>query len=154
AFGLSQTLSISVGEAKEMINAYFSTFPDVRKYLDQTVEQATLCGYATTMFGRRRYIPELNASNKRFAAFGQRTAMNHPMQGSAADIIKIAMIDVVKEMRNKNMKSKCVLQVHDELDFSVVKDELDDLSNLVKDRMQNAVKLDVPLIVDIAIGPN
>ena len=118
------------------------------------VDFATQNGFAKTMFGRRRYIPELNASNKKFLAFGKRSAMNHPMQGSAADIIKIAMVDVIGEMRNQNLKSKCLMQVHDELDFSVEKNEVEKLSNIVKDKMENAVKLDVPLIVDIATGIN
>lgn len=154
AFGLSQTLGISVGEAKTMIEKYFATFPGVRAYLDEVVEFATLNGYAKTMFGRRRYIPELNAGNKNFQAFGQRTAMNHPMQGTAADIIKIAMIDVLSAMRESNLNAKCMLQVHDELDFSVPVNEVETLTNLVKDKMENAVKLNVPLKVDIATGAN
>lgn len=154
AFGLSQTLGISMGEAKEMIDKYFSTYPDVRKYLDDVVASATANGYAETMFGRRRYIPELNAANKKFRGFGERTAMNHPMQGSAADIIKIAMNSVEAEIRKLGLKAQCMMQVHDELDFSVPENEVEKLSALVKDKMENAVKLDVPLVVDIATGPN
>ena len=154
AFGLSQSLKISMGEAKQMIDSYFSSYPQVRKYLDRVVEDATLKGYAETMFGRRRYIPELTATNKRFRGFGERTAMNHPMQGSAADIIKIAMIRVSESMRKQSLKSKLMLQVHDELDLSVDKSEIDTVTELVKTEMENAVKLDVPLVVDIATGEN
>lgn len=154
SYGLSQTLKISVGEAKDMIERYFSTFPDVRKYLDEVVAFATEHGYAETMFGRRRYIAELNAANKNFKAFGQRTAMNHPMQGSAADIIKIAMINVQKAVFDADIKASCMMQVHDELDFSCAKDDIDTLSHIVKDKMENAVKLNVPLVVDIATGEN
>lgn len=154
AFGLSQSLKISMGEAKQMIDSYFSSYPQVRKYLDRVVEDATLKGYAETMFGRRRYIPELTATNKRFRGFGERTAMNHPMQGSAADIIKIAMIRVSDSMRKQSLKSKLMLQVHDELDLSVDKSEIDAVTEMVKTEMENAVKLDVPLVVDIATGEN
>lgn len=154
AFGLSQSLKISMGEAKQMIDSYFSSYPQVRKYLDKVVEDATVKGYAETMFGRRRYIPELTATNKRFRGFGERTAMNHPMQGSAADIIKIAMIRVSESMRKQSLKSKLMLQVHDELDLSVDKSEIDTVTELVKTEMENAVKLDVPLVVDIATGEN
>lgn len=154
AFGLSQSLKISMGEAKQMIDSYFNSYPQVRKYLDKVVEDATVKGYAETMFGRRRYIPELTATNKRFRGFGERTAMNHPMQGSAADIIKIAMIRVSDSMRKQSLKSKLMLQVHDELDLSVDKSEIDTVTELVKTEMENAVKLDVPLVVDIATGEN
>ena len=154
AFGLSQSLKISMGEAKQMIDSYFSSYPQVRKYLDRVVEDATLKGYAETMFGRRRYIPELTATNKRFRGFGERTAMNHPMQGSAADIIKIAMIRVSDSIRKQSLKSKLMLQVHDELDLSVDKSEIDTVTELVKTEMENAVKLEVPLVVDIATGEN
>ena len=154
AYGLSQSLKIEMGEAKQMIENYFSSFPQVRKYLDKVVEEATVKGYAETMFGRRRYIPELTASNKRFRGFGERTAMNHPMQGSAADIIKIAMLRVSASMHEKNLKSSLMLQVHDELDLSVDKSEIDIVAELVKKEMENAVKLDVPLVVDIATGEN
>ena len=154
AFGLSQSLKISMGEAKKMIDNYFNSYPQVRKYLDKVVEDATLKGYAETMFGRRRYIPELTAPNKRFRGFGERTAMNHPMQGSAADIIKIAMIRVSESMRKQSLKSKLMLQVHDELDLSVDKSEINTVTELVKTEMENAVKLDVPLVVDIATGEN
>ena len=154
AFGLSQSLKISMGEAKQMIDSYFSSYPQVRKYLDKVVEDATFKGYAETMFGRRRYIPELTATNKRFRGFGERTAMNHPMQGSAADIIKIAMIRVSESISKQSLKSKLMLQVHDELDLSLDKSEIDTVTEMVKTEMENAVKLDVPLVVDIATGEN
>ena len=154
AYGLSQSLKIEMSEAKSMIENYFSSFPKVRQYLDKVVEEATVKGYAETMFGRRRYIPELTASNKRFRGFGERTAMNHPMQGTAADIIKIAMLRVSASLREKKLKSKLMLQVHDELDLSVDNSEIEVVSELIKTEMENAVKLDVPLVVDIATGEN
>lgn len=154
AFGLSQSLKISMGEAKEMIDSYFSSYPGVRAYLDKVVADATELGYAETMFGRRRYIPELSGQNKKFRGFGERTAMNHPMQGTAADIIKLAMIAVEDGIRAKDLKSKLMMQVHDELDLSVDKSEIKTITDLVKDKMENVVKLDVPLIVDIAVGEN
>ena len=154
AYGLSQSLKIDMSEAKAMIENYFSSFPKVRQYLDKVVEEATAKGYAETMFGRRRYIPELSASNKRFRGFGERTAMNHPMQGTAADLIKLAMIAVADSIRAQGLKTKLMLQVHDELDLSVDKSEIEIVSKIVKDKMENVAKLDVPLVVDIATGEN
>ena len=152
AFGLSQTLEIPVSEAKEMIDRYFEAYPGVRAYLDETVEQAKKTGYALTMFGRRRYIPELRAANAVQRGFGERTAMNHPMQGSAADIIKLAMNEVVRRIVDEGYRSRLLLQVHDELDFSVPKTELDAVSALVKEVMEGVVELRVPLIADVSWG--
>lgn len=153
AFGLSQTLHIEMSKAKEMIERYFITYPDVRKYLDDVVKSAYENGFVETIFGRRRYIPELFGA-KRFRSFGERTAMNHPMQGSAADVIKLAMVDVQNAIDEAGLKTKCMMQVHDELDFSVPLTELDQVRELVKKKMENAVKLLVPLEVDISIGNN
>lgn len=153
AFGLSQALKIEVAEAKEIIDRYFETYPRVREYLDEIVASATENGFATTMFGRRRYIPEL-AGRGRLQAFGQRTAMNHPMQGSAADIIKLAMRRVSDDIENNNLQAKCMMQVHDELDFSVKEEEIPALTNIVKNAMENIVELKVPLIVDVSVGDN
>jgi DNA polymerase-1 len=153
AFGLAQSLEIPMGEAKDMIDSYFEAYPGVRAYLDDAVAQAKELGYAQTMFGRRRYIPELAARNAVQRGFGERTAMNHPMQGSAADIIKMAMNEVARSMLVEGFEAKLLLQVHDELDFSVPADEVESLSALVKDVMENVVELKVPLIADVSYGP-
>lgn len=152
AFGLAQTLEIPMEEAKSMIDRYFQAYPGVRRYLDQTIEEAKAKGYAETMFGRRRYIPELRASNAVQRGFGERTAMNHPMQGSAADIIKMAMNDVMRRLIEGGFETKLLLQVHDELDFSVPTEELDEVNALIKESMEGVVTLRVPLIVDIGVG--
>jgi DNA polymerase-1 len=154
AYGLSQSLDIPFGDAKEMIDRYFAAYTDVRAYLDRVVEEAKAKGYAETMFGRRRYIAELKARNAQQRGFGERTAMNHPMQGTAADIIKIAMRQVQDELIAQGAKTKLILQVHDELDFSVPRDELEDISALVKRIMESVVDLSVPLLVDVSQGAN
>ena len=154
AFTLSKQLGVSFGEAKDMIDRYYFSYPQVRLFLDKTVEDATRDGFAKTMFGRKRTIPEIQSSNKQLQAFGQRTAMNHPMQGSAADIIKMAMIRLESEMVSRNLESKILIQVHDELDLSVPKEEIDEVSALVKDVMENTVSLKVPLTVDVCVGSN
>lgn len=154
AFGLSQSLEIPVSEAREMIERYFEAYPGVRAYLDKTVEEARERGYAETMFGRRRYIPELKSGNAIQRGFGERTAMNHPMQGSAADIIKMAMNEVVRRFVEEDYESRLLLQVHDELDFSVPKSELERVSSVVKEIMENVVSLRVPLVVDVGAGDN
>ncbi|MDR0514208.1 MAG: DNA polymerase I [Coriobacteriaceae bacterium] len=152
AFGLSQSLRIPFAEAKEMIDRYFQAYPGVREYLDQTIQEAKENGFAVTMFGRKRHIPELKAANVAQRGFGERTAMNHPMQGSAADIIKLAMIEVMRRLRHGGFKAQMLLQVHDELDFSVPASELERVSELVKDVMEQVVELKVPLDVDISSG--
>ena len=124
----------------------------MRAYLDRTVAEAKEKGYAETMFGRRRHIPELSARNAVQRGFGERTAMNHPMQGTAADIIKIAMNVVVRRMLAEGLTSKLLIQVHDELDFSVPKGEIETLSALVKEVMEHACELSVPLIADVSYG--
>ena len=152
AFGLAQSLEISMAEAKEMIDRYFEAYPGVRAYLDRTVEEAKEKGYAETMFGRRRHIPELHMRNAVQRGFGERTAMNHPMQGSAADIIKMAMVEVSRRLVDEGFESRLLIQVHDELDFSVPQDEIDRLSAMVKDAMENVCELSVPLIADVSYG--
>ena len=152
AFGLAQSLGISYGEAKEMIDRYFEAYPGVRAYLDDTVAQAKELGYAETMFGRRRHIPELRSGNAAQRGFGERTAMNHPMQGSAADIIKLAMTEVQRRLMDGGFQAKLLLQVHDELDFSVPEAEIEALSAMVKDVMENIAELRVPLDVDVSFG--
>lgn len=152
AFGLSQSLGIAFGEAKEMIERYFEAYPGVRAYLDATVIKAKEQGYAETMFGRKRHIPELKASNAATRGFGERTAMNHPMQGSAADIIKLAMREVQKRLMSEGFKARLLLQVHDELDFSVPEADIEALSAMVKEVMEGVVALRVPLVADVAWG--
>ena len=153
AFGLAQSLEIPMAEAKDMIDRYFEAYPGVRAYLDRTVDEARDRGYAETMFGRRRHIPELAARNAVQRGFGERTAMNHPMQGSAADIIKLAMSEVSRRLASDGFKAKLLIQVHDELDFSVPADEIEALSAMVKEVMENAARLQVPLIADVSYGP-
>ena len=154
AFGLSQSLDIPFYDAKEMIDRYFEAYPGVRAYLDEVVHAAYEDGYVSTLFGRRRHIPELKMSNTTQRNFGERTAMNHPMQGTAADIIKIAMRRVQDELVSGGYRSHLMLQVHDELDLSVPVDEVDRLSAMVKDIMESVVSLSVPLSVDVTVGKN
>lgn len=153
AFGLSQTLDIPVAEAREMIDRYFEAYPGVRTYLDETVAEAKERGFAETMLGRKRHIPELKSSNGQQRAFGERTAMNHPMQGSAADIIKMAMNEVQRRLLSEGFAAQLMIQVHDELDFSVPAGEVERLAAMVKEVMEGVVELKVPLIADVSWGP-
>lgn len=152
AYGLSQSLDIPMAEARQMIDRYFEAYPGVRAYLDETVAHAKQTGYAETMFGRRRPIPELKARVPAQRAFGERTAMNHPMQGSAADIIKLAMIRVAQRLKDEGFAAKMILQVHDELDFECPESELERLSAMVKETMEGVVTLKVPLIAEVSYG--
>jgi DNA polymerase-1 len=154
AFGLASSLKISRGEAQAMIDRYYDAYPRVRSFLDEEVALAHKQGWVATMYGRKRHIAEIHAKNRQMVAFGERTAMNHPMQGSAADIIKIAMIRVAQRLRQEGLSSKMVLQIHDELDFEVPNDEIDRLSRLVKETMEGVVKLKVPLVAEISYGKN
>ena len=138
----------------ELGRMYFQAYPGVRTYLDGVVDQATQNGYAETMFGRKRHIPELKVRNRQQRAFGERTAMNHPMQGSAADIIKIAMRQVEERLRAEYPEAHLMVQVHDELDLSVPKDQVEGVSVLLKDVMEHVVELKVPLVVDVEHGSN
>lgn len=154
AYGLSQSLHIPFYEAKEMIDRYFEVHPGVRTYLDDVVAQAHKDGYAVTLFGRRRYIPELKAKNAAQRGFGERTAMNHPMQGTAADIIKLAMRQVQDELVARDLGTRLMLQVHDELDLSVPESEVEEVSDLLTSVMEPVVELSVPLLVDVSAGAN
>ena len=154
AYGLSQSLHIPFGEAKEMIDRYFDAYPQVRSYLDELVADAHEKGYAETMYGRKRHIPELMESNRQRRSFGERTAMNHPMQGSAADIIKMAMVEVQRRLASEGFAAKMILQVHDELCFSVPEAELDALCAMVKDAMEHVAALSVPLVAEVNAGAN
>ena len=151
---LSRQLGIEHAEAKEFIARYFERFKGVRNYLDAMVAFARENGYVQTIFGRRRYIPELRERNYNIRAFGERTAANSPIQGSAADLIKIAMIRIDDAFRSNGLEGKMLLQVHDELVFEVPPDELGTVQRLVKDQMEHAAQLSVPLVVDLGVGPN
>ncbi len=154
SFGLSQDLSISRGEAEEYIERYFETFPGVKSLLDRLVRDAKKNGYSVTMFGRRRPVPELFSSNFMQRSFGERVAMNSPIQGSAADIIKIAMNRVYRRLRDEGLRSKLVLQVHDELLVEAARDEVDRVISIVKEEMSHAAKLEVDLAVEEHVGEN
>ncbi|MBQ9233388.1 MAG: DNA polymerase I, partial [Lachnospiraceae bacterium] len=152
SFGLGQDLDISRKEAEGYINKYFDTYKDVKKYLDDVVENARKSGYSITMFNRRRPIPELKSSNYMTRSFGERCAMNSPIQGTAADIIKIAMINVYRELKARKLESRLILQVHDELLIETKKEELEEVKELLRDNMMKAAKLSVSLIVDMHDG--
>jgi DNA polymerase-1 len=152
AHGLSDQLGIDRPEAQVMIDRYFAAYPKVREFLDETVSQAHQTGYAVTMFGRRRHIPELQSSNFNLRSFGERTAMNHPMQGSAADIMKLAMIEVDRRLREEGYASQMVLQVHDELVFEAPREEVERLKEMVCEAMNRVVDLGVPIVTDINWG--
>ena len=154
AHALSRQLKIEHAEAKEFILRYFERFRGIRQYLDSMVDFAREHGYVTTIFGRRRYIPELRERNFNIRAFGERTAANSPIQGSAADLIKIAMIRIDDALREGKHETKMLLQVHDELVFEVQPDEMNSIRTLVKREMENAAQLSVPLVVDIGSGAN
>ena len=154
SFGLSQDLSISRKEAARYIEDYFEAYPGIKAFLDQAVGQAKKDGYVTTLFGRRRPVPELSSGNFMQRSFGERVAMNAPIQGTAADIMKIAMIGVDRRLKSQNMKSRLVLQVHDELLIEAHETELEDVKRLLKEEMEQAVKLKVPLVVDMHTGSN
>jgi DNA polymerase-1 len=152
AHGLSQSLGVVHAEAQGMIDRYFAAYPGVRTYLDETVAAAHRDGYAVTLYGRRRPIPELRSSNWNMRSFGERTAMNHPMQGTAADIMKLAMVEVDRRLRAEGFRARMVLQVHDELVFEAPADEYERLSEMAREAMAGVVELAVPLLVDVGAG--
>lgn len=153
-YGLSQGIGVSRKEAAEYIAGYFARYPAVRDFIDRTVAEARMTGYVSTMFGRRRYLPDINSSNFNLRAFAERTAMNTPVQGTAADIIKKAMIDVHQTLKSENLRSRMLLQVHDELVLEVPDSELHQVELLVKTAMEKAVRLSIPLLVDVKHGVN
>jgi len=152
AYGLSQQTDLNIQESKEFIETYFERYPGIRKYMEETKTLAREKGYVTTLYNRRRYLPEINDKRNSIRQFAERTAINTPIQGTAADIIKIAMLRIHEKMHN--MRSKMVLQVHDELVFDVYNEELEDLKKIVLQGMEKAVKLKVPLVADIGVGQN
>ena len=152
AFSLSKDIGVSVAEAKRYIQNYLNNFPKVTEFMDSTVENGIKDGYVTTLFGRRRYIPELSASNKMIQAFGKRAAMNAPIQGAAADIIKIAMVKVYNRLKSEKLDARLILQVHDELIIEASDTDADKAAVILKEEMENAVKLSVPMTVDVNKG--
>jgi DNA polymerase-1 len=153
-YGLSQNLGIEVDKAKEFIDAYFERYPDVKQFMEGLLAEAREKGYVTTILGRRRYVPEINSTDMRIRQFAERAAINTPIQGSAADIIKVAMIAIKEKISGKKLSSKMILQVHDELVFDVPKDELEGMYHIVKDGMENVIKLKVPVEAHIETGRN
>ena len=154
SFGLSQDLSITKKEAAEYIEQYFKTYPGIKVFLDKAVESAKEEGYARTIFGRRRPVPELKSSNFMQRSFGERVAMNAPIQGAAADIMKIAMIGVNRRLKEQKMKSRLVLQVHDELLIEAYQPEIEEVKKILADEMEQAASLKVPLEIDMHTGKN
>jgi DNA polymerase-1 len=153
-YGLSNRLEITVQEAEEFIFNYFATYPNIQDFMRKTISDADKRGYVTTMKGRRRYMPQIHSSNRQLREFAERTSINTPIQGSAADMIKIAMINIHLAMKEASLKSKMILQVHDELVFEVPLNEVDEMKTMVKDRMENAIELHVPVKVEIGTGLN
>jgi len=153
-YGLSRDIGVSRTEAGQYISNYFIKYHGVKEFIDRVVKDARLQGYVTTLFGRRRYLPDINNSNFNLRSFAERTAMNTPIQGTAADIIKKAMIDVHNALKSEKLQSRMLLQVHDELILEVPKDEVEQVAKIVKQAMEKSVKLQVPLIVDVKIGKN
>lgn len=154
AFGLSERLGISRTESKNLIESYFKTYPQVQKYISDSVNNAKEKGYVETIFGRKRYLPDINSHNSVVRSFAERNAVNAPIQGSAADIIKIAMVNIDRRFEKENIKSQMILQVHDELNFNVLEEELEQVKQIVIEEMQSAYTLRVPLIADYGIGNN
>lgn len=154
AFGLSQRLNISRTEAKDIIDGYFEAFPKVKEYMDKCIEDARNAGFVKTLYGRKRYLGDINSANSVVRGVAERNAINAPIQGSAADIIKIAMINTHRQMKEQALKSKMILQVHDELNFEVYRDEIEPVKKIVKQEMEHAINLDVPLTVEMDTGNN
>ena len=151
---MSQNLDISRSEAKEIIDSYFDEFKSVKKYMDLSIERAKENKYVETMFGRRRFLRDIDSRNYTLRGFAERNAINSPIQGTAADIIKMAMVDVLNWINENKLESKMIMQVHDELVFDVRSNELDLFKNNIKSIMENVVKTDVPLLVDVGYGKN
>ena len=153
-FGLSDRLSIPRAEAKELIEGYFATYPDVKRYMDNAIQKAKEMGYVETLLGRKRFLPDINSQNSIVRGFAERNAINAPIQGTAADIIKIAMVRIQKRLEQENLQAKMTMQVHDELNFTVPNSEIEVVKKVVVDEMENAIKLQVPLIADCGVGAN
>lgn len=154
AFGLSQRLKIPRKEASQLIEGYFATFPGVKTYMEMSIQAGKSLGYVKTLFGRRRHLPDIVSANATVRSMAERNAINSPIQGTAADIIKMAMINIHKSLKQNNLKTEMILQVHDELVFDVPAEELEIVKKLVKEEMENAVELKVPLLVEVGEGKN
>jgi DNA polymerase I len=154
AFGLAQRLKISRSEAAEIISSYFAQYSKIKEYMDESIAEARRTGYTCTMLGRRRYIPDINSANATIKGFAERNAINTPVQGSAADLIKVAMTNIHREMKARKMRSQMILQVHDELVFEAHNDEIEELSKLVKEGMESAIPMQVPMLVEVGVGHN
>jgi len=154
SFGLSTRLNISRSEAKELIDGYFENFPYVKLYMDKSIEKARNIGFVETIMGRKRYLNDINSANSMVRGAAERNAINAPIQGAAADVIKIAMVNIWRELKMQKLQSKMILQVHDELNFDVWIPELDQMRAIVKHEMENAVNIGVPLTVEINAGDN
>jgi len=153
-FGLSERLTIPRAEAKELIDGYFATYPDVKRYMDECIQRAKENGYVETIFGRKRFLSDINSQNSVVRGFAERNAINAPIQGSAADIIKIAMVNIQKRLFAENLQTKMTMQVHDELNFTVPEVEIEQARKVVVEEMENVLKLKVPLIADCGVGKN
>ena len=153
-FGLAERLDISRDEARQLIDGYFKTFPRVKDYMEQAKETARRQGYVTTLLGRRRYLSDIKSANATVRGFAERNAINAPIQGTAADIIKVAMIRIFQRFQQEGIRSKMILQVHDELNFSVVPEEKEKVEHIVLEEMQNAFEMKVPLVADSGFGKN
>lgn len=153
-FGLAERLAIPRGEAKELIDEYFATYPDVKRYMDEAIQRAKEAGYVETIFGRKRFLADINSQNSIVRGYAERNAINAPIQGSAADIIKIAMVRIQNRLEKENLQTKMTMQVHDELNFSVPNAEVEAAKKIVVEEMENAIKLQVPLIADCGVGAN
>jgi DNA polymerase-1 len=153
-YGLQQATDLTREEAELFISTYFKRYPGVKNYIENTKRQAAALGYVQTMLGRRRYIPEINSTNRQTREAAERMAINMPVQGTSADIIKIAMVNLHREMAKRSLKSIMTLQVHDELVFEVPPAEMETMQLLVKEIMPDAMKLSVPLKIDVRTGPN
>ena len=154
AFGLAEDLGISQANAQKYINKYFETYSSVKEYFEKSVELAKSSGYTKTYLGRKRVINELKSSNRNLRLFGERAAMNMPLQGSSADIIKLAMINVYKKLKEGGVRAKLIMQVHDELIIDCPKNEAEQVSKILKEEMEGAVRLSIPLSVDVGVGEN
>jgi len=154
SFGLSERLNIPRKEASDIISQYFSKYPGIKVYMDKTIESARKNGYVETMMKRRRYLRDINSNNATIRGFAERNAINAPIQGTAADMIKIAMINIYQEFITRKMKTRMILQVHDELVFDVPKNEIEEVREIVAEKMKTAIPLDLPVEIEMSIGEN
>jgi DNA polymerase-1 len=153
-FGLAERMEVSRKEAAELIDGYFATYPDVKKYMEKSIQVAKEQGYIETLFKRKRFLPDINSGNAVVRGYAERNAINAPIQGSAADIIKVAMVQIYHRFREEGIRSKMILQVHDELNFSVYPDEKERVERIVLEEMERAYPLRVPLVADSGWGKN